>query len=109
MIRRASDPERARGVRSVARVAGSGKRSLLHGSIARRAGVVAVGQAPIKGSRRTNPATYTGVLDSIRAAFANANGVKPAPLGANSEGACPSCNGNGVVYTGLGIMATVAS
>ncbi len=90
-------------------VAGSGKSSLVHGSIAGRDGVVAVDQAPIKGSRRSNPATYTGLLEPIRKAFAKANGVKPALFSANSEGACPSCNGNGVIYTDLGIMAGVAT
>ena len=90
-------------------VAGSGKSSLLHGSVPKGAGVVAVDQAPIKGSRRSNPATYTGMLDGIRAAFAKANGVKPALFGANSEGACPVCNGNGAIYTDLGTMATVTS
>jgi excinuclease UvrABC ATPase subunit len=90
-------------------VAGSGKSSLLHGSLPKGAGVVAVDQAPIKGSRRSNPATYTGMLDAVRAAFAKANGVKPALFSANSEGACPTCNGNGMIYTDLGMMATVAS
>jgi excinuclease UvrABC ATPase subunit len=90
-------------------VAGSGKSSLIDGSIARREGVVSVDQAPIRGSRRSNPATYTGLLDPIRAAFAKANGVKPALFSANSEGACPNCNGAGVVYTDLGMMAGVAT
>jgi excinuclease UvrABC ATPase subunit len=90
-------------------VAGSGKSSLLHGSIPADAGVVAVGQTPIRGSRRSNPATYTGLLDPIRKAFAQANGVKPALFSANSEGACPTCNGAGVVYTDLVMMAGVAS
>jgi excinuclease UvrABC ATPase subunit len=90
-------------------VAGSGKSSLIHGSMPRDAGVVSIDQTPIKGSRRSNPATYTGVLDSIRTAFAKANGVKPALFSSNSEGACPVCNGNGVVYTELGFMDTVAS
>ena len=87
-------------------VAGSGKSSLIHGSIPPSAGVVSVDQAPIKGSRRSNPATYTGVLDPIRTAFAKANGVKPGLFSANSEGACPTCNGAGVIYTDLGMMAT---
>ena len=88
-------------------VAGSGKSSLIHGSMPRDAGVVSIDQAPIKGSRRSNPATYTGLLDPIRAAFARSNGVKPALFSANSEGACPNCNGNGVIYTELGFMETV--
>ncbi|WP_030559847.1 ATP-binding cassette domain-containing protein [Streptomyces aureocirculatus] len=90
-------------------VAGSGKSSLIHGSIPADAGVVAVDQTPIKGSRRSNPATYTGLLEPIRKAFAKANGVKPALFSANSEGACPTCNGAGVIYTDLGMMAGVAS
>ena len=90
-------------------VAGSGKSSLVHGSIPAGAGVVSVGQAAIKGSRRSNPATYTGLLDPIRTAFAKANGVKPALFSANSEGACPACNGAGVIYTDLAMMAGVAS
>ncbi|WP_326590557.1 excinuclease ABC subunit UvrA [Streptomyces sp. NBC_01294] len=90
-------------------VAGSGKSSLIHGSVARRDGVVAVDQSPIKGSRRSNPATYTGLLDPIRNAFAKANGVKPALFSANSEGACPTCNGAGVIYTDLAMMAGVAT
>jgi excinuclease UvrABC ATPase subunit len=90
-------------------VAGSGKSSLIDGSIAGREGVVSVDQTAIKGSRRSNPATYTGVLDPIRKAFAKANGVKPALFSANSEGACPACNGAGVIYTELGVMATVES
>jgi excinuclease UvrABC ATPase subunit len=90
-------------------VAGSGKSSLIHGSVAGRDGVVAVDQTPIRGSRRSNPATYTGLLEPIRKAFAKANGVKPALFSANSEGACPNCNGAGVIYTELGIMATVES
>jgi excinuclease UvrABC ATPase subunit len=90
-------------------VAGSGKSSLLHGSLPRGAGVVAVDQAGVRGSRRSNPATYTGLLDPIRNAFAKANGVKPALFSANSEGACPSCNGAGVIYTDLGVMASVAT
>jgi excinuclease UvrABC ATPase subunit len=90
-------------------VAGSGKSSLIDGSVARRDGVVTVDQTPIKGSRRSNPATYTGLLDPIRAAFAKANGVKPALFSANSEGACPTCNGAGVIYTDLGMMAGVST
>jgi excinuclease UvrABC ATPase subunit len=90
-------------------VAGSGKSSLVTGSLANRDGVVLVDQTPIKGSRRSNPATYTGALEPIRKAFAKANGVKPALFSANSEGACPNCNGAGVVYTDLGFMATLAS
>ncbi|MET9685977.1 excinuclease ABC subunit UvrA [Streptomyces coeruleorubidus] len=88
-------------------VAGSGKSSLLHGSIPADAGVVSVDQSPIKGSRRSNPATYTGLLDPIRKAFAKVNGVKPALFSANSEGACPTCNGAGVIYLDLGMMAGV--
>ncbi|TLG01914.1 excinuclease ABC subunit UvrA [Nocardia cyriacigeorgica] len=88
-------------------VAGSGKSSLIHGNLARRDGVVVVDQGAIKGSRRSNPATYTGLLDPIRKAFAKANGVKPALFSANSEGACPACNGAGVIYTDLGMMATM--
>ncbi len=90
-------------------VAGSGKTSLVHGSIPAGAGVVSVDQGAIRGSRRSNPATYTGLLDPIRTAFAKANGVKPALFSANSEGACPTCNGAGVIYTDLGIMAGVAT
>src|SRR4051794_40737896 len=90
-------------------VAGSGKSSLINGSVAGRDGVVAIDQAAIRGSRRSNPATYTGLLDPIRKAFAKANGVKPALFSANSEGACPHCNGAGVVYTDLGMMAGVAT
>jgi excinuclease UvrABC ATPase subunit len=90
-------------------VAGSGKSSLIHGSIPAGAGVVSIDQTPIRGSRRSNPATYTGLLDPIRTAFAKANGVKPALFSANSEGACPNCNGNGVIYTELGFMDTVES
>ncbi|WP_308818844.1 excinuclease ABC subunit UvrA [Pseudonocardia alni] len=90
-------------------VAGSGKSSLIHGSIAGRDGVVVVDQGAIKGSRRSNPATYTGLLEPIRKAFAKANGVKPALFSANSEGACPNCNGAGVVYTDLAMMAGVAT
>jgi excinuclease UvrABC ATPase subunit len=90
-------------------VAGSGKSSLIHGSVAGREGVVAIDQAPIRGSRRSNPATYTGMLEPIRKAFAKANGVKPALFSANSEGACPACNGAGVIETELGIMASVTT
>ncbi len=90
-------------------VAGSGKSSLISSSVAGRDGVVAVDQTAIKGSRRSNPATYTGLLDPIRKAFAKANDVKPALFSANSEGACPNCNGAGVIYTDLGIMAGVAT
>ncbi len=90
-------------------VAGSGKSSLIHGSVSGRDGVVSDDQAPIKGSRRSNPATYTGLLDPIRKAFAKANGVKPALFSANSEGACPNCNGAGVIYTDLAMMAGVAT
>jgi excinuclease UvrABC ATPase subunit len=90
-------------------VAGSGKSSLIRGSVSGRDGVVSVDQAPIKGSRRSNPATYTGLLDPIRKAFAKANGVKPALFSANSEGACPTCNGAGVIYTDLAMMAGVAT
>ncbi|MFK8844078.1 ATP-binding cassette domain-containing protein [Streptomyces sp. Ac-502] len=90
-------------------VAGSGKSSLVHGSVPAGAGVVAVDQAPIRGSRRSNPATYTGLLDPVRKAFAKANGVKPALFSANSEGACPHCDGAGVVYTDLAMMAGTAS
>ncbi|MGA8248904.1 MAG: excinuclease ABC subunit UvrA [Nocardioides sp.] len=90
-------------------VAGSGKSSLMQGSVAGRDGVVTVDQTAIRGSRRSNPATYTGLLDPIRKAFAKEHGVKPALFSANSEGACPSCNGAGVIYTDLGIMAGVAA
>jgi excinuclease UvrABC ATPase subunit len=90
-------------------VAGSGKSSLVQGSIAGRQGVVAIDQAAIRGSRRSNPATYTGLLDPIRTAFAKTNGVKPALFSANSEGACPNCNGAGVIYTDLAMMAGVAT
>ncbi|MEV7647715.1 excinuclease ABC subunit UvrA [Arthrobacter sp. NPDC089319] len=90
-------------------VAGSGKSSLINGSVARREGVVVVDQGAIRGSRRSNPATYTGLLEPIRKAFAKANGVKPALFSSNSEGACPVCNGAGVIYTDLGIMETVES
>jgi excinuclease UvrABC ATPase subunit len=90
-------------------VAGSGKSSLIHGSVSGRDGVVSVDQAAIRGSRRSNPATYTGLLDPIRNAFAKANDVKPALFSANSEGACPTCNGVGVIYTDLGMMASVAT
>jgi excinuclease UvrABC ATPase subunit len=90
-------------------VAGSGKSSLVHGSMPAGADVVSIDQAPIRGSRRSNPATYTGLLDPIRTAFAKANGVKPALFSANSEGACPNCNGAGVIYTDLAMMAGVAT
>jgi excinuclease UvrABC ATPase subunit len=90
-------------------VAGSGKSSLIHGSVSGRDGVVTVDQTAIRGSRRSNPATYTGLLDPIRNAFAKANGVKPALFSANSEGACPVCNGAGVIYTDLAMMAGVAT
>jgi excinuclease UvrABC ATPase subunit len=90
-------------------VAGSGKSSLIGGSVAGRDGVVTVDQTSIRGSRRSNPATYTGLLDPIRKAFATANGVKPALFSANSEGACPNCNGAGVIYTDLAMMASVAT
>ena len=90
-------------------VAGSGKSSLIYGSVSGRDGVVSVDQAAIKGSRRSNPATYTGLLDPIRKAFAKVNGVKPALFSANSEGACPTCNGSGVIYTDLAMMAGVTS
>ncbi len=90
-------------------VAGSGKSSLIHGSIASRPGVVSMDQGAIRGSRRSNPATYTGLLEPIRKAFAKANGVKPALFSANSEGACPNCNGAGVIYTDLAMMAGVAT
>ena len=90
-------------------VAGSGKSSLIHGSVSGRDGVVTIDQGAIRGSRRSNPATYTGLLEPIRKAFAKANGVKPALFSANSEGACPNCNGAGVIYTDLGIMASVAT
>ena len=94
---------------AVTGVAGSGKSSLIHGSVAGRDGVVVIDQGAIRGSRRSNPATYTRLLDPIRRAFARANGVKPALFSANSEGACPTCNGAGVIYTDLGVMATVES
>ena len=90
-------------------VAGSGKSSLIHGSVAGHDGVVSVDQGAIKGSRRSNPATYTGLLEPIRKAFAKENGVKPALFSANSEGACPNCNGAGVIYTDLAMMAGVAT
>ncbi|MGY4642438.1 ATP-binding cassette domain-containing protein [Cellulomonas sp. URHB0016] len=90
-------------------VAGSGKSSLVHGSVPAGADVVSIDQGAIRGSRRSNPATYTGLLEPIRKAFAKANGVKPALFSSNSEGACPTCNGAGVIYTDLGIMATVES
>jgi excinuclease UvrABC ATPase subunit len=88
-------------------VAGSGKSSLIHGSVTGRDGVVSIDQSAIKGSRRSNPATYTGLLEPIRKAFAKANGVKPALFSANSEGACPSCKGAGVIITELGFMDSI--
>ncbi|HEU4513407.1 MAG TPA: excinuclease ABC subunit UvrA, partial [Nocardioidaceae bacterium] len=90
-------------------VAGSGKSTLIDGSVSNRDGVVSIDQGAIRGSRRSNPATYTGLLDPIRKAFAKANGVKPALFSANSEGGCPTCNGAGVIFTDLGVMATVES
>src|SRR6266540_2548540 len=93
----------------VAGLAGSGKSPLVHGSIPAGAGVVSIDQGAIRGSRRSNPATYTGLLDPIRKAFAKANGVKPALFSANSEGACPNCNGAGVIYTDLAMMAGVTT
>jgi len=90
-------------------VAGSGKSSLIAGSVSPREGVVSVDQSPIRGSRRSNPATYSGLLDPIRQAFAKANGVKPALFSSNSQGACPNCNGAGVIYTDLAMMAGVAT
>ncbi|QFU90526.1 excinuclease ABC subunit UvrA [Amycolatopsis sp. YIM 10] len=90
-------------------VAGSGKSSLIHGSLPTNAGVITVDQTPIRGSRRSNPATYTGLLDPIRKAFAKTNNVKPALFSANSEGACQICNGAGVIYTDLGIMASITT
>jgi excinuclease UvrABC ATPase subunit len=90
-------------------VAGSGKSSLIHGSVAGAEGVVSIDQGAIRGSRRSNPATYTGLLEPIRKAFAKENGVKPALFSANSEGACPNCNGAGVIYSDLGMMAGVAT
>ncbi len=94
---------------AVTGVAGSGKSTLVGNYVANRDGVVAVDQGAIKGSRRSNPATYTGLLDPVRAAFAKANGVKPALFSANSEGACPECKGAGIIYTDLGMMATMES
>ena len=94
---------------AVTGVAGSGKSSLIHGSLAGREGLVAVDQAPIRGSRRSNPATYTGLLEPIRKAFAKANGVKPALFSANSEGACPTCSGAGVIYQDLGIVSGIST
>ncbi len=90
-------------------VAGAGKSALIHGSVSNRDGVISIDQTPIRGSRRSNPATYTGLLDPIRNAFAKANGVKPALFSANSEGACPTCNGAGVIYTDLAMMAGVTT
>ncbi|MGJ0202883.1 ATP-binding cassette domain-containing protein [Leucobacter sp. gxy201] len=94
---------------AVTGVAGSGKSTLVHGYVSNREGVVAVDQGPIKGSRRSNPATYTGLLDPVRTAFAKQNGVKPALFSANSAGACPECKGAGIIYTDLGMMATMES
>src|SRR6185437_3453959 len=94
---------------AVTGVAGSGKSSLIDGSVSVREDIVTVDQGAIHGSRRSNPATYTGLLDPIRSAFARANGVKAALFSANSEGACPTCNGNGLIYTELGFMATIAT
>ncbi|MCK0440694.1 excinuclease ABC subunit UvrA [Gordonia alkaliphila] len=94
---------------AVTGVAGSGKSSLIHGSVSGGEGVIAIDQTAIRGSRRSNPATYTGLLDPIRKVFAKANGVKPALFSANSEGACPVCKGAGVIYTDLVTMAGVAS
>ena len=94
---------------AVTGVAGSGKSSLVHGALDHRDDIVVVDQAAIKGSRRSNPATYTGLLEPVRKAFAKANGVKPALFSSNSEGACPTCNGAGVIFTELGVMATVES
>ena len=90
-------------------VAGSGKSSLIHGSMPKGAGVVSIDQTPIRGSRRSNPATYTGLLDPIRTAFAKANGVKAGAVQRQLGGRLPDCNGNGVIYTELGIMAAVAT
>src|SRR5699024_7395132 len=90
-------------------VAGSGKSSLIEGSLRKRDGVVMIDQAPIKGSRRSNPATYTGMLEPIRKAFAKANGVKPALFSANSEGACPVCNGAGIIYADMALMGGVSA
>src|SRR5690606_4793634 len=90
-------------------VAGSGKSSLIDGSVTGREGVVAIDQGAIRGSRRSNPATYTNLLDPIRKAFAKDNGVKPGMFSANSTGACPNCTGAGVIYTELSVMASVAS
>jgi excinuclease UvrABC ATPase subunit len=90
-------------------VAGSGKSSLIHGSVSGQPGVVAVDQTPIRGSRRSNPATYSDLLEPVRKAFAKANGVKPALFSANSEGACPTCSGAGVIYTDLGMMSGVTT
>ena len=94
---------------AVTGVAGSGKSSLIHGSVSKQEGVIAVDQSAIKGSRRSNPATYSGLLEPIRKAFAKINGVKPALFSANSEGACQTCNGAGVIYTDLGMMAGVST
>ncbi|QLD11702.1 ATP-binding cassette domain-containing protein [Microbacterium oleivorans] len=105
---RSVDVDVPRGILTVVTgVAGSGKSSLIHGSLASREGVVVVDQAPIRGNRRSSPATYTGLLDAVRSAFAKANGVKPALFSANSQGACPACTGLGVIVTKLGISASV--
>jgi excinuclease UvrABC ATPase subunit len=94
---------------AVTGVAGSGKSSLIEGCLPAEAGAIVIDQTPVRGSRRSNPATYTGLLEPIRKAFAKANGVKPALFSSNSDGACPACNGNGVIYTELGFMETTAS
>ncbi|MGC5627256.1 ATP-binding cassette domain-containing protein [Georgenia sp. Z1344] len=107
---RSVDVDVPRGVLvAVTGVAGSGKSSLIHGALTGRDGVVAVDQSPIRGSRRSNPATFTGALEPLRKAFAKANGVKPALFSANSEGACPACNGAGLIFTELGFMDTVST
>ncbi|MFN3950757.1 ATP-binding cassette domain-containing protein [Microbacterium sp.] len=105
---RSVDVDVPRGVLTVVTgVAGSGKSSLIHGNLPASDDVVVVDQSAIKGSRRSSPATYTGILDAVRAAFAKANGVKPALFSANSEGACPACRGLGVIVTQLGFQSTV--
>lgn len=104
------DVDIPRGVLTVVTgVAGSGKSTLIHDSLIGRDGIVFIDQAPIKGSRRSNPATYTGMLEPVRKAFAKANGVKPALFSANSEGACPVCNGAGIIYSDLGVMAGMSA
>lgn len=104
------DVDIPRGVLTVVTgVAGSGKSTLIHDSLIGREGIVFIDQAPIKGSRRSNPATYTGMLEPVRKAFAKANGVKPALFSANSEGACPVCNGAGIIYSDLGVMAGMSA